>query len=720
MAINQIDKAAQLDEEERLKREAEARRLRIQQSVDEYAGFYQPTQTAPVVEMAQGPAFNDPTIVNTTGEGDDSDKVIDAPYVAPVSPAKAKLLGDVDTLLNTGKQVQGVNPAAPGAQKGPIVDVAAQSEADEREFKAAAIADGVSNPNSADTTGVDGSYDPALTPGAKPPVSNVPTIVGTNAPLTDLTNGNNSQDIALKNNVNPATASFMAMDKLVYDQYGRVRIPAQEWGMSFDTGFTHAKRDYSDTNSLFQGLLAGGVAVLGAALMGGNKQDLGAAFFMAGTHQFGKAINESARYKNIESLTKQGFTPQSIEQYITTGNREDLKKHEIEDWKEYPDGSGRMYRTLPDGSAEVMKGNPKYEPIDIKEGWQTVRKFYNPHYGFQKNQDQTDVQIVLDTGDQAKANYNATLARNAPKGTTPRQSVNSKGEWLKSDSTGETFQAVRGNDGYWYDYVNNQRLDALPTDIRTMTPAEITAHGKQVGLNTQATASAQHGQEMLTYNTRKIYDENGKLITTPPKQGNAILDGVVNGNWAIPPFGGGRGELPAGENWLSSFSPEVRDVITDAKVIQGQIRQLAIQQAKAAGASGINTVAEIKLFAESFPPIDFRSYEGMVKSMDNLRKYYDVYFNRYLEKLNASPSHRVGSKTADGQESPLSYTGSGDERQEQAAWDEMKVYYGGGRGAQYLTPEMAELERKRLNGQGTQPGTSNNSVSAADRQALGY
>lgn len=727
MATNQIDKAAQLEEEERLKKEAADRLARARASVEEYQGFYGSTAPQPtVLPVEQQQAIveipQDTIQVQTIG-GDEPQ--------APVADARGKLMGDIDTLLGTGRQVGNVQ--VQHQVQAPIVDAAAKQVEDERVFKEAALAEGYSQEDAdlqwkrataqlgteeAEVLNdkVKGTYaspeelqtgqaaqPDAYNPNLTPPGSPVPVVSGTNVPVSTLTQGSNSQEMAVKNNVPPATASFMAMDKLEYDQYGRARIPAAEWGMSFDTGFEHRSRDYTDGQSLWQGILAGGIAALGAAMLGGNSKDIGGVFFLAGADRFGKALNESARYKNLDALLKQGFTPQSAEQFIVSGNRDDLKKHEIEDWKEYPDGSGRMYRTLPNGEAEVMKGNPKYEPIDIKDGWQTVRKFWNPHYGFQQTKDgQGDVMITLDSGTQAQANYQATLQRYS--GNNSRQSVNAKGVWMSSDKTGEKFQAVRGNDGMWYDYLTNQPITSMPDDVREMTPAEITSYGKQQGLNAQAQTSAQHGQEMMTYNTQKIYDDKGNVNTVPPMTGNKIMDTAAQGNWAI--LGGGRGELPMGENLLSSFSPEVRDVITDAKVIQGQIRQLAISQAKAAGASGINTVAEIRLFAESFPPIDFRSYEGMVKSMDNLRQYYDVYFNRYLEKINSTPSLRVGSNTADGQ-STLSHTGAGNEQQEDAAWKEMKVYYGGGRGAQYLTPEMAEIERKRLSGsQGTQPGVN--------------
>lgn len=178
----------------------------------------------------------------------------------------------------------------------------------------------------------------------------------------------------------PASAAQGAAQRVF--ENGRAIIKADE-GFNFDTGFQHRNRETSDSNALWQGVLAGGLAALGTAIAGGKGSDIGEAFAVGAGSRFINAMNQSHRYKNIDALKKQGYTADSIEAYVESGDRSQLAQHKFDEWKTYPDGSGDMYRTLPNGDTEFRQGTPKWETIktiDPETGVETT-SYYNDFYG---------------------------------------------------------------------------------------------------------------------------------------------------------------------------------------------------------------------------------------------------------------------------------------------------------------------------------------------------
>lgn len=230
---------------------------------------------------------------------------------------------------------------------------------------------------------------------------------------------------AEKNGKTKDASSFMANSKnLQYDANGIAEIDAGVLGLDFGTGFVHRNREVSDSEALWQGLLAGGIAVLGTALAGGDSKDLGAAFFIAGANRFGNALNQSHRYKNIDALTKMGYTPDSIEQYVEQGDRSVLKKHDVPKWEEWPDGSGRQYRQLPNGKVQVMRGNPKYEDLKmVDDNGDEYTYKWNPAMGFMPETDADGKPKLDDKGNPVPFKYKSKLNPNKTKATTATGSV---------------------------------------------------------------------------------------------------------------------------------------------------------------------------------------------------------------------------------------------------------------------------------------------------------
>ncbi len=103
-------------------------------------------------------------------------------------------------------------------------------------------------------------------------------------------------------------------------------------------------------------------------------------------------------------------------------------------------------------------------------------------------------------------------------------------------------------------------------------------------------------------------------------------------------FTGGTGK----ESWTSDivtrFDSDSREMYNAAKEIDQGMSNLGIVDAKAAGASGINTVAEFKMFKASMPVVDFSGGQNMVNSLNKIERYYDLFNADTLSKLD--PKYR--------------------------------------------------------------------------------
>lgn len=125
----------------------------------------------------------------------------------------------------------------------------------------------------------------------------------------------------------------------------------------------------SDGGALWRGLLAGGFALLGAAITRPGSDVARAMFFNAFGQSFGDSLNKSARYKNVDALIEEGYTKSSINDYINTGDRGVLAKRKGNgEWKIHPK-TGVAYRETADGDIEY-KGEPvkNIKPVKVNIG----------------------------------------------------------------------------------------------------------------------------------------------------------------------------------------------------------------------------------------------------------------------------------------------------------------------------------------------------------------
>ncbi|EGM0688445.1 DNA transfer protein [Escherichia coli] len=85
-----------------------------------------------------------------------------------------------------------------------------------------------------------------------------------------------------------------------------------------------------------------------------------------------------------------------------------------------------------------------------------------------------------------------------------------------------------------------------------------------------------------------------------------------------------------------------RKLYNAAQRIQGKMQNQGIAAARDMGASGINTVAEAKMYFQGMPQVDFSSPEALQQSMRDIQQYIDNYNQQY--NVNVGKSQRQQSQ----------------------------------------------------------------------------
>ncbi|MEK8316070.1 phage DNA ejection protein [Escherichia coli] len=93
---------------------------------------------------------------------------------------------------------------------------------------------------------------------------------------------------------------------------------------------------------------------------------------------------------------------------------------------------------------------------------------------------------------------------------------------------------------------------------------------------------------------------------------------------------GSSGSFALGADIRSRASgAEERRLYNAAQRIQGKMQNQGIAAARDMGASGINTVAEAKMYFQGMPQVDFSSPEALQQSMRDIQQYTDNYNQQY-------------------------------------------------------------------------------------------
>lgn len=159
-------------------------------------------------------------------------------------------------------------------------------------------------------------------------------------------------------------------------------------------------------------------------------------------------------------------------------------------------------------------------------------------------------------------------------------------------------------------------------------------------------------------------DDNGNMVRVPAsaiaapatsaasaqnyamaKDLNAILEaptdklnfmtGVTGGNGSPSWDAEVRSRLGGGEQ---------RQLFNATKRIQGKMQNQGIAAARDMGASGINTVAEAKMYFQGMPQVDYSSPDAMQQSLRDIQQYTDQYNQQY--SVNVGGGQRQSAQPA--------------------------------------------------------------------------
>lgn len=156
--------------------------------------------------------------------------------------------------------------------------------------------------------------------------------------------------------------------------------------------------------------------------------------------------------------------------------------------------------------------------------------------------------------------------------------------------------------------------------------------------------TAANSKDIESYNERK----NANTPTASQKMQSSDYD-LLHGatDTQLDQFTGkyiGRSETA--RDWSTSGDPEVRKLYSAAQRLTGQMGNKGIAEAKAAGASGINTEAEAKRFFAAMPQLDYTSIDNFKNSLDKV--------HTYISNSNADRIRSNGGATSSGSTSHLS------------------------------------------------------------------
>lgn len=100
---------------------------------------------------------------------------------------------------------------------------------------------------------------------------------------------------------------------------------------------------------------------------------------------------------------------------------------------------------------------------------------------------------------------------------------------------------------------------------------------------------------------------------------------------------GGVGAPAVGADYRSRWNgKEQRQFYTAAQRVQGRMQNQGIAAARDMGASGINTVAEAKMYFQGMPQMDYSSPDAMKQSLMEIQEYTNNYNQQYNADVGGS------------------------------------------------------------------------------------
>lgn len=226
-------------------------------------------------------------------------------------------------------------------------------------------------------------------------------------------------------------------------------------------------------------------------------------------------------------------------------------------------------------------------------------------------------------------------------------------ETIRSNKAGEGLQArgqnitMRGQDMSASTARRGQDLAMQRANVRTISGVDGNrvvqlADGRTVNIDGKL-----HGAGANAF--YEGIDDNGNMVRVPASaiaapptsaasaQNYAMkkdIDAIANADASALDFmtgmTGGAGNPAIGADARSRLTgKEQRQLYNSAQRIQGRMQNQGVAAARDMGASGINTIAEAKMYFQGMPQVDYSSPEAMQQSIREIQEYTNNYNQQY-------------------------------------------------------------------------------------------
>lgn len=233
-------------------------------------------------------------------------------------------------------------------------------------------------------------------------------------------------------------------------------------------------------------------------------------------------------------------------------------------------------------------------------------------------------------------------------------------ETIRSNQAGEGLQArgqnitMRGQDMSAATARRGQDLANQRANARTISGGDGNRVVQLADGRTVSVGGKLHGAGANAF--YEGIDDNGNMVRVPASaiaapptsaasaQNYAMkkdIDAIANADASALDFmtgmTGGAGDPAIGADVRSRLTgKEQRQLYNSAQRIQGRMQNQGVAAARDMGASGINTIAEAKMYFQGMPQVDYSSPEAMQQSIREIQEYTNNYNKQYNVNVGKS------------------------------------------------------------------------------------
>lgn len=336
------------------------------------------------------------------------------------------------------------------------------------------------------------------------------------------------------------------------------------------------KYEKVDDSDWHNGLTAAAEYMTSYFASGGN---VGVAAKAAGSALYANEA-KAHRLGQVNDLENAGMNPLDIQAWINSGNKQDLTRNKGQ-WQS--GGNGVMFNNLTGETRQIPGATNNNIPVKS-----------------------------VDLGDR-KINYYADgRQEEVAKGAAPKiQVAGANGGSIGLDDVeGQAGTFQDPETGLWMQRTTyaNGREKVVP-----------------LGATAQKTLSEKANAGNPTANQQLITTDLQTVNSATPEQLDRFTGQFV-------------GRSTTARDLSSSLDSDTRKVYQASERLGGQLGNAAIAGAKSAGASGINTEAEIKRFTASVPQVDYTSPENYKASIAKIQQYAENFKNELIRSKGATPA----------------------------------------------------------------------------------